>query len=864
MEETFRVSVRELVGFTYFPPDIAPMAGVAEMLAGTKAHRQREAAQAGLFEIEKPVRADVPLLGETVTVFGRMDAFVDGDPPVVEEIKLCHTPPDAALPDHLAQARLYGALLCLTTPAQAVDIRVVYVDEEGLPLRVFAAVESRAALLLVLHALLTPWLSFAIPQREHRRQRDAGLRAMAFPYPTYRAGQRELAVQVYTAVTRKKRLFVSLPTGTGKSAAVLFPALKALGEGRTRQLIYLTARTTARQSPLNALALMRAQGMHARVSTVTAKEKLCPAPARCHPDDCPRARGHFLRQPQAVGELLAMDGMWTDEVIIHAADEHLLCPFELALTLCDLADVVLMDMNYAFDPFAQIARLFKRRRDFTLLIDEAHHLLDRVRESLSGSLDAKTLQAYRTLMGKALGRRHPYGKRINALLHEVRALGGEPAATDGAAARTAPEAAIAQEAPPAHADAAFAAPPDAPDGVARASAPFGDRWQPTDGGAIAEQSAYGDPPANGDLPANTLPYAAPESDPEAEAAARRAPREVTLAAPPPALTQAAQALLEDTFALLATRVPVEARREANQMIRRLAPFLFAAWHFDERYAALLTCRGRDRLLELYCLSPAEVIAQTTRGLRGTVFFSATLDPLPDMRALLGGGEEDACFSLPSPFPRAHLCVVRKRVQTRYRYREESAAQVAACIAEAATARPGRYIAYFPSYAYLSLVQAHLQALAVPPLLVQESDMTDEARARFLAAFTADSAPKLGLCVLGGLFSEGVDLPGEQLIGAMIVGVGLPTPTLRLRTLQAYYEARFGDGFLYAWMIPAMQKVAQAGGRVIRTETDRGLVLLLDDRYFDMRYTRLLPAHWELREGSVAGAARALWGGEENA
>ena len=137
-------------------------------------------------------------------------------------------------------------------------------------------------------------------------------------------------------------------------------------------------------------------------------------------------------------------------------------------------------------------------------------------------------------------------------------------------------------------------------------------------------------------------------------------------------------------------------------------------------------------------------------------------------------------------------------------------------------------------------------------------MTEEARARFLASFTSDKNPKVGLCVLGGLFSEGVDLPGEQLIGAMIVGVGLPTPSLRLKTLQAYYEERFGDGFLYAWMIPAMQKVSQAGGRVIRTETDHGLVLLLDDRYFDQRYARLLPEHWRLQARSIGDATRELW------
>ena len=136
-------------------------------------------------------------------------------------------------------------------------------------------------------------------------------------------------------------------------------------------------------------------------------------------------------------------------------------------------------------------------------------------------------------------------------------------------------------------------------------------------------------------------------------------------------------------------------------------------------------------------------------------------------------------------------------------------------------------------------------------------MDETARMRFLQRFTEQQGPLLGLCVLGGLFAEGVDLPGEQLIGAMIVGVGLPTPSLRLRTLQGYYAQRFGDGFLYAWMIPAMQKVTQAAGRVIRTERDRGLVLLLDDRYYDPRYLRLLPPEWRITNEAIAGAARAL-------
>ncbi|HNW86762.1 MAG TPA: ATP-dependent DNA helicase [Candidatus Limiplasma sp.] len=818
METTFRVSVRELVSFSYFAPDLSPAGGTEEMLAGTQAHQAREHAQAAEFEIEKPIQTQMELLGERVTVFGRMDAFRDGALPCVEEIKLCRTPPTEPFADHLAQARTYGAMLVCNTENPQVEIRVVYVNAEGEPLRVFAERLDRETLLHGLEKLLTPWLAFAVPERERAARRDAGLRAMRFPFEGYRAGQRELAVQVYTAISRKKRLFASLPTGTGKSAAVLFPALKALGEGKTRKIIYLTARTTARQSPINALERIRAQGGALRVSTLTAKEKLCPAPNRCHPDDCPRAKGHFLREGDALRKLLPMDCVWSDEVITAVADEFLLCPFELALRLTELADVVLMDMNYAFDPFAQVIRLFKRRKDFTLLIDEAHHLLDRVRDSLSGALSTKELKAYRTLFGKALGRKHPLYRTLSALI--------------GAMALLKPDA----EADP---------------------SPLGSEPSPPAAVPGEGQAAVFTAEPSADLPD-------PEAAAQSAAGVSASPpellpaREARLGKPPDTVTRLAGELCDTALGLFETRLPTaECRQALSKLIRQLAPFLYAAGHFDNRYAALLECRGRERALELFCLSPAETIAATTKGLRGTVFFSATLSPLQAMRSLLGGDETDACFSLPSPFPVERLAVVRRRVQTRYAYRDQSAARVAESIAEAANARPGKYIAYFPSYAYLRLVLSHLQEHALPPLLIQENEMSEEARVRFMDAFTRETGPKLGLCVLGGLFSEGVDLPGDQLIGAMIVGVGLPTPSQRLKTLQAYYGERFGDGFLYAWMIPAMQKVLQAGGRVIRTERDVGLVLLMDDRYFDPRYMRLLPPEWRLTDEDVRGAVKAL-------
>ena len=807
MDTTFRVSVRDLVGFTYYAPDIFPGGGMDDLLAGTQAHQARESAQSTEFETEKPIRLDVQTSGECVTLFGRMDAYADGEVPCIEEIKLCALPPTEPMPEHLAQVRLYGAMLAQQSMLELVELRVVYVNLQGEPVRIFTERAQRAFLVELLQQLLQAWLTFAIPERDRTQRRNQWIKALPFPFEAYRAGQRELAVQVYTAITRKKRLFATLPTGTGKSAAVLYPAIKALGEGKSQTVIYLTARTTARQSPLSALERMRGLGSPLRVSTLLAKEKLCPAMTRCHPDDCPRARGHFVRQREAIQHVLRLDAIWTDEIIVSVAEQFQLCPFEFALTLTELADVVLMDMNYAFDPFAQIARLFKKRKNFTLLIDEAHHVLDRVRESLSGSIDSAELRRVRALFGKALGRKHPMYPRITMLLKTMEEIELPILTTDE-------------------------------------QTKLG-RWSPDHAKVTLEPEI--------------LMNAEPEHGQVTGLAENgRSQLEGCIDVPPPEVVQAAQAVCESALLLLQSATPnAECRAEASHLIRRIAPFLYAAVHFDQRYAALLVAQGKQRVLELYCLSPAEVIAQTTKRLRGAVFFSATLSPLDAMRTLLGGDQEDACFSLPSPFPLEHLKVVRKRIQTRYAYRQASAAQVAHNIWEVVSTRKGKYIVYFPSYTYMRLVLVQLEALQVPMLLVQQSEMDEVERERFLAAFTKDALPKLGLCVLGGLFSEGVDLPGEQLVGAMIVGVGLPTPSLRLKTLQAFYQTQFGDGFLYAWMIPAMQKVSQAGGRVIRTEKDQGLVLLMDDRYYDPRYVQLLPPHWQLRNEDALAALLEL-------
>ncbi len=657
------------------------------------------------------------------------------------------------------QAVCYGHMLCEERRIGSVLVRVVYVDRKGHVRGQFdtplTAGECHARFLTVYEPWLRRWKTI----RRHRRARDASLRHLRFPFGSYRPGQREMAVQVYTAVKLGRRLFASMPTGTGKSVAALFPALKALGEGITSQVYYLTARTTQRQGAMEAVRRMRnQQPLHLWTLTLDAKDKQCPARTLCHPDWCPRAKGHFLRDAAAIDAMLCTDD-WSPENIRRMADQHDICPFEFSLSLAEIADLTICDYNYALDPAVHLQRIFDLTRDVTLLIDEAHNLLPRLREMLSGTVDGGRIRKLRTLVGKAAGRKHALYKAMTGVL---KALDGLPI------------------------------PEDADEGVLQK------------------------------LPAS-LDNACME--------------------------------LADAFAAARTERFNwdEAGEKVSDTLLPLLAFIRARKR-DSTECAWLWSGRKTHAVRAFALDVASYFREATDKLHGVVCFSATMHPLEDMKRLLGGEEADACFAMPSPFPRENLLILQEDVNTRYRYRDAACDEIAGAIRAMTDAKPGRYIAFFPSFAYMRQVAALLDA----PCQMQTPGMSDAERAAFLAPYVPGGAPCLSLCVLGGVFAEGIDLPGDALDGVAIVGVGLPQVGLEQETLRAYYARTMGDGFLYAYMLPGMQKVAQAVGRVIRTETDRGVALLLDDRYRQGAYRRLCPEHWAIRREDAAAALTRFW------
>lgn len=290
--------------------------------------------------------------------------------------------------------------------------------------------------------------------------------------------------------------------------------------------------------------------------------------------------------------------------------------------------------------------------------------------------------------------------------------------------------------------------------------------------------------------------------------------------------------------------------------------------YDEHFVTLVSLRGGEVRTELLCLDASAFLDASMALGRASVLFSATLTPADYFIQTLGGGESAKRTLLQSPFAADHFCLLAAdTVSTKYADRERTLPQVTELIYTAISARCGNYMVFFPSYKYMrDAVELFRESYPDMPIAVQENGMDEAAREAFLEQFSADSTDTLaGFCVLGGVFSEGIDLVGDRLIGSIIVGVGLPQVNPVQDAVRDYYTKTLGSGFSYAYQYPGMNKVLQAAGRVIRTERDKGMVLLIDSRYSLPDYRALFPPHWAhcRRVGTARDVAQALgafWGG----
>ncbi|EQC1985118.1 ATP-dependent DNA helicase [Listeria innocua] len=275
-------------------------------------------------------------------------------------------------------------------------------------------------------------------------------------------------------------------------------------------------------------------------------------------------------------------------------------------------------------------------------------------------------------------------------------------------------------------------------------------------------------------------------------------------------------------------------------------YLKIAELYDKRYVTQITRNRSDVLIKQLCLDPAYLLSEKLKLGASSVLFSATLRPIDYYTNLLGGNNDTSRLTFASPFKQNNMhLMVADYISTKYQRRENSLESVIDALYAMLSGKKGNYLFFFPSFQYLETA-FELFSEKYPEVRVQkqQSFMNEAEREEFLAAFeTGREETFVGFCVLGGVFSEGVDLRGERLIGTAIVGVGLAQMNVESDLIKDYYNETIGRGFDYAYQIPGMNKVLQAVGRVIRGEKDQGVVLLIEERFATERYKALFPAHW---------------------
>jgi DNA excision repair protein ERCC-2 len=279
-------------------------------------------------------------------------------------------------------------------------------------------------------------------------------------------------------------------------------------------------------------------------------------------------------------------------------------------------------------------------------------------------------------------------------------------------------------------------------------------------------------------------------------------------------------------------------------------FLQVAERFDETYRCIVD--PSSQTVTLFCVDPSKQLAATLEGLRSAIFFSATLAPISYFVDVLGGSKESTQSAYASPFRSDQMTVRIAPFDVSYQQRDHSMDLVVEVILKHLRANPGNNLIYCPSFAYLEKLHVKIAAAGVS-VFAQRGGMTETDREAFLAKFT-NGTGSVGLAVLGGIFAEGVDLPGDQLVGVTVIGVGFPSLSIERDLLTAYFDAQEKPGFDYAYRFPGMQRVLQAVGRLIRSEDDQGGALLVDRRFLESSYEALLPTWW----GAVPLESREDW------
>lgn len=752
--ENVKISIKEMVEFISRKGHISnEITGPNRALEGTKIHQKIQRSQEGNYQSEVTLNYEMDYKNYHYILQGRMDGLIiDKDFICIDEIKstlrnLDDLNEETMNMSHFNQLICYAYIYSVQNNLSLIQCRLTYVHVESKEIKYINFEYNFDEIEKMFNHIIAEFNKFVELYFEFKIKRDQSLNKLTFPYDHYRNGQQEMMNGVYYTIKNNQKLFIHAATGLGKTLATIYPSLIAMKNGYTNKIMYLTAKTITRTVAYDSLQLLINQGLVIRSIIIHAKDNMCFLEKReCHPDHCPYAKNHYARVNKALIDILENEHTYTKENIQSYALKHQVCPFEFSLDIYLFCDFSILDYNYAFDPKVYLQRAYAPSHRLTLLVDEAHNLIDRSRSMYSAMLYYSDIQYLKNYMAKKHKGVYKSLLAIEDLLVKI------------------------------HYD------------------------------------------------LDELPYIVNNEPP------------VTLAALLERFIFAMQKYLVDTKDVVEER--------ALQVYFDVISFLRIYELYRESYRTYIVNYDDDLMIKMFCIDPSSLLQEFYKQTQAVIFFSATLLPVQYFYRILGGKEPDLKLYYESPFNIDNrLVLIGDDVHTRYKERMYSFDKICDYIITLALSKTGNYIVFFSSYEYLEQVYERFMSFNYEvDVYKQDSQMTNSQKEEFLEKFkTNNTHSQVFFSVLGGMFSEGIDFKGEQLIGTIIVGVGLPQLNLERDLIKDYFD---DQGYDYAYKYPGMNKVLQAAGRVIRTASDYGVVVLLDDRYCSLQYRKIFPNEWK--------------------
>lgn len=826
--QELHTSVRNLVEFILRGGDIDNRSGrmiTDAMMEGSKIHRKIQRSMGEDYQAEVPLALTIEAEEYMLVIEGRADGIAYGEFPnqnsekeaytqdtfldgtgkseemvYIDEIKGVYrnvATMEAPVYVHKAQAMCYAYIYALQNHLDQIGVQMTYCNLDTEDVKLFQEVFAWDALADWFGNLIAEYRKWADWQIMWRRKRQESIQNLEFPYP-YREGQRKLVGDVYRTIRRGKNLFIQAPTGVGKTISTIFPAVKAVGEELADRIFYLTAKTITATVAKETFGLLREQGYQAKIIQLTAKEKLC----LC---------GNTAIEQEAADQ----DNPYPDFPQIKLECNPQNCPY--AKGHFDRVNDAVFELLQASDLFTREEILAQARKHrvcpFELSLDVAtwcdnilcdyNYVFD-PNVYLKRFFQDSSKEKYLFLVDEAHNLVDRSREMYSATLYkeDILAVKKIMKPHNQAIART----------------------------LDKCNKAMLDFKRECENYSVCESVGV--------------------------------------------LTFYLMRLVSQMEEFFEKPREFPDKKTVLDFYFELRNFVNIYDLVDENYVIYDEMQEDGRfMIKLFCVDPSKNLQKCIDKSVSTIFFSATLLPINYYKRLLSTKEDNYAIYAQSTFDETQrLLAFGRDVSTKYTRRGPAEYEkIARYIRAAIRSKKGNYMVFFPSYkmmqdVYDVFVRVEREsdtrngvAVSDEPniaeesleesltIIMQHSNMNEAEREEFLQAFEQeDSGTLVAFCVMGGIFGEGIDLKNDRLIGAVIVGTGLPQISNEREILKQYYDKQGLSGFDYAFRYPGINKVLQAAGRVIRTQEDRGIIVLLDERFLQSDYNALYPREWKNR------------------